>query len=623
MQKRTVICDIETDSLDNVKHLWCIVCKDVNSHEVFSFSGDALGSEFKSFAEGVGRWIGHNFIRFDGRWITRFLGIHFSGANVIDTLVLSRMLRHDLEGGHSLEAWGLRLGYPKGEFDAFDKYSDEMLVYCKRDVELNHRVYKFIMSRMKDNWTKAIRIEMDSQYIACDMTDNGFKFDFNKALEVYKDIEGMIRELDREIVRAFPPQTRAIKEITPRLTNKGTLHRKDFKWYGGCDYTIFGEGSTFVLFEWEHFNPGSPKQVIDRLWEAGWEPTERTKGHLKNKDKAKREKFERYGWSLNEANLSTLPDSAPLGARYLVKRMLLAARLRTLNEWFQAYNPNTCRIHGTFNPLGTRTQRCAHSNPNLGNIATAKSIKYNTEELRTLATELGSRMRSLWICDDDKYLVGTDMESAHLRIFGHLINDKEYIQSLLTGDKKHGTDPHSLNKRKLGSACVDRDRAKTFVFSFLNGAGGNKVAQIFGCDKTTAKASIDMFIEAYPGLARLKEYQIPKDARRRYFEGVDGRYVYNDSEHHMIGMYLQNMESVLMKHANVIWRAIADKEGILYRQVNWCHDEWVTEVEGGYSIAERIATIQKWSIVFVGRMFKLKCPMGGESKIGKNWLECH
>lgn len=621
---RTVVADIETNGLENVQNIWCIVCKDVNSHEVFSFSGDALGSEFKSFAEGVGRWIGHNFIRFDGRWITRFLGIHFSGANVIDTLVLSRMLRYDLEGGHSLEAWGERLGHPKTKFDRFHEYGDDMLSYCKDDVTLNHLVYDFIMSRLGgDNWKEAIKVEMEMQYICMDMEHNGFKFDFDNALKLYKEVDEQVKELDIEITKAFPARTKLVREINPSLTKAGTLHRKDFKWYAGDDYTIFSEGCPFSLFEWEAFNPGSPKQVVDRLWEAGWEPTERTKGHIKNTDKDKQAKFERYGWALNEANLSTLPDSAPLGARYLVKRMLLAARLRTLNEWFQAYNPNTCRIHGTFDPLGTRTQRCAHSNPNLGNIATAKSIKYNTEELRTLATELGSRMRSLWICDDDKYLVGTDMESAHLRIFGHLINDKEYIQSLLTGDKKHGTDPHSLNKRKLGPACVDRDRAKTFVFSFLNGAGGNKVAQIFGCDKTTAKASIDMFIEAYPGLARLKEYQIPKDARRRYFEGVDGRYVYNDSEHHMIGMYLQNMESVLMKHANVIWRYIADKEGLQYKQVNWCHDEFVTEVKGGYSNAERMATIQRWSISYVGRKFKLKCPMGGESKIGKNWLECH
>lgn len=621
---RTVIADIETDSIDNVKNIWCIVCKDISTNEVFSFVDPTSSNEFRDFASTVECWIGHNFIRFDGRWLSRLLDIPLSASNVIDTLVLSRMLRYDLEGGHSLEAWGTRLGFPKQEFNEFHQYTPKMLEYCKNDVELNHRVYNFCMSRLSgDNWKEAIKVEMEAQYICMDMQENGFKFDFDNALKLYKEVESHLNEIDKDIRKAFPPRTRAIREITPVCTAKGTLHRKDFKWYDGSDYTIFSEGCPFSLFEWEEFNPDSPKQVVDRLWDAGWEPTERTKGHIKNTDKEKQAKFDRYGWSLNETNLGTLPDSAPYGATLLVRRMLLAARLRTLNEWFQAYNPQTERIHGHFDPLGTRTQRCSHSKPNLGNIATAKSIKYNTPELKNLATELGGKMRELWVCDEDTWLCGTDMESAHLRIFGHLINDKEYINSLLHGSKHDGTDPHSLNKHKLGAACIDRDRAKTFIFSFLNGAGGSKVAQIFGSTKAAAKASIDMFIEAYPGLAWLKGERIPKDARRRYFEGVDGRYVFNDSEHHMIGMYLQNMESVLMKHANVIWRYIADKEGLQYKQVNWCHDEFVTEVKGDYKNAERMAAIQRWSISYVGRKYKLNCPMGGESKIGKNWLECH
>lgn len=629
LKTRTVVADIETDGLEFVTKIWCIVCKDVNSHEVFSFSGLTLASEFVAFSKTVHTWIGHNFISFDGRWITRLLGIPFSDQCVLDTLVLSRMLRYDLEGGHSLDAWGKRLGYPKVEHNEWNHFSPEMLHRCKEDVELNHRVYNYIMKSLgKPNFQEAIKVEMQSQWIARDMHENGFKFNFAEALKLYKELKGQLDEIDKEVHRAFPPRTALIRVITPSLTSKGTLHRKDFKWYDGNDYTQFSEGCPFSLFEWQPFNPGSPKQIVDRLWEAGWQPTDKTKGHIlndkdKGSDKESTEKFDRYGWSINEHNLSTLPDSAPLGAKLLVKRIIIAARIRTLDEWFQAYNPETGRIHGTFDPLGTRTQRCSHSKPNLGNIATAKTIKYNSPELRELAIDLGSRMRSLWICEEGTWLVGTDMLSAHLRIFGHLIDDKEYIQSLLTGSKDDGTDPHSINKHKLGSACVDRDRAKTFIFSFINGAGGNKVAQIFGCDKATATASIERFVQAYPGLARLRQERIPADARRRYFEGVDGRYVFNDSEHHMIGFYLQNAESVLMKHVNVLWRYIADKEGLQYKQVNWCHDEVVTEVKGSKENADRVGKIQAWSISYVGRKYKLNCPMSGEYKVGRNWLEVH
>lgn len=307
----------------------------------------------------------------------------------------------------------------------------------------------------------------------------------------------------------------------------------------------------------------------------------------------------------------------------LIEHILLSARRRTLAEWRASYNPRTECIHGRFNPLGTVTQRCSHSNPNMGNIATKKTIKYNSERLRNLATDLGGRMRSFWMAPDGGWLVGTDMESAHLRIFAHLIDDKEFTQSLISGDKKLGTDPHSVNKRRLGDLCVDRDRAKTFIFSFLNGAGAGKVAEIFGCTLQEAAQVLDGYVKAYPGLEKLKQVFIPADVERGYFVGIDGRLVRADSEHKMIGMYLQNMESVLMKYAWADWDEKIKKLKLPARCVNWVHDEWVTEVQGDKDIAEEVGRIQSNSIKEVAERFSLRCPMSGEFKIGRNWLEVH
>lgn len=91
----------------------------------------------------------------------------------------------------------------------------------------------------------------------------------------------------------------------------------------------------------------------------------------------------------------------------------------------------------------------------------------------------------------------------------------------------------------------------------------------------------------------------------------------------MIGMYLQNAEAVLMKHANVKWRADIDKLGIKYKQVNLVHDEFVTEVYGDEETARLVGSIQNDSIKWVGEKFNLNCPLAGEFKVGKNWLEVH
>lgn len=600
-----VMLDIETDGLDNPSNIWTIVCKDIDTNDVHVFSLQDVYSRFPVFAASVTQVIGHNIIYFDLVWLARLVGVRFLPDQVVDTLVLSQLLRGS-RTAHSLDSWGEDLGFPKQPKPDFSRFSEEMVGYCKNDVELNHRVYQELkeqLDRDERAYAWAVRIEHEMRFICRDMHENGFGFNIQNARKLDEELSCRLEELDRTLETSFPPVVRRVQLKT--------------------------KAKEIV----EVFNPASPKQIVDRLWEAGWTPVEKTDTHIELAKKKKRtpdeekrlERFKRYGWKINEVNLGTLPADAPLGCRNLVERLLVSARRRTLAEWFDSYNPATGRIHGSFNPLGTRTQRCTHTSPNMGNIATKKTIKYNSPNLRDLAVRLGGEMRSLWCAEDGKWLVGCDMESAHLRIFAHLINDKDFVNALISGRKEDGTDPHSVNQRVLGPICVDRDRAKTFIFSFLNGAGASKISQVFNCSFPLAEDALRRFVRSYPGLEELKRKKIPEDAKHGYFVGVDRRPVLCSSEHHMIGMYLQNTESILMKYANRLWRIRLEEEGCghLVKQVNWVHDEWVSEVEGDRSLAERVGAIQAMAIKETGERFKLKCPMGGEYKVGKNWLEVH
>lgn len=597
------ICfDIETDGLDHPSVLHCVCVHDLDTKNRKEFHGDiaAYSTELKEIFANAELIVGHHIIEYDLRWLVVFIpDLVFDKEAVVDTLVLSRLLWQDRPGGHGLEAWGERFKYPKPPIHDFSVFTPELLHRCHTDVEINIKLYAHLLRKLNaPNWHTAVKLELAYQWIAREMHDNGFGFNIKDAVAMLAELDKEIEVLDDTIQKAFPP----VIKITQLKTKE--------------------------KIEEIPFNPASSKQLVDRLWEGGWKPVEKTKGHAAAlKDASitpeKLANFQRYGWKVNEANVGTLPDSADPAYHHLVERLLVDARRRTLVEWFEAYNPETGSIHGKFNPLGTRTQRCVHTNPNMGNVPTRKSIKYNSKRLRDKALAYGARMRSMWVARPGAWLVGTDMESAHLRIFAHLINDKRFIEALVSGRKEDGTDPHSLNRRALGEICVDRDRAKTFIFTFLNGGGASKVAEIFGCSIAAARASLASFVASYPGLEKLRKEQIPKDAQRGYFEGVDGRYVINDSEHHMIGMYLQNAESVLMKHANLLWRKELDKLGINYKQVNWVHDEWVTEVYGDKATAELVGNIQADSIRIVGEQFGMRCPMGGEAKVGKDWLEVH
>lgn len=573
-----VVLDIEANDLEAPTVVHCIVVKNIDTSEVFTFIGNEVYETFPVLARSFTKVIGHNVIAYDSRVLSSLGIFTFDNAILLDTLILSQLFNFKLEGGHSLENWGNALKHPKVGTDITDwtTYTPQMLIRCKNDVELNEKVYRFLKGKLdRPEFYKAIKVEHDIACICINMHDDGFTFDIDRALDLYDELLIRIEELDEELSQTFLP-----KQKITKLKTK-------------------------IKSEFIPFNPGSPKQVVERLNEAGWKPKVKT-------DTGK-------SFKLNEENLATLPDTAPLASRRLVERLLLIARLRTLEQWFQAYNSDTKRIHGITRGLGTYTHRASHANPNTGNIAAEKSIKYRGEYLKQLATRFGGEFRSLWIAGEDKILVGTDAEGIQLRMFGHYINDSVFIKAVCSGKKEDRTDPHSLNAKILE---VSRDSAKTWIFAFLLGMGDEKSGEILGRTTEEGSKAKKKFIESYPGLAKLKKEIIPKDAARGYMQAIDGRFIRCDSEHHMMAVYLQSSEAILMKHANVLWKKWLDKENIWYKQVAWCHDEWITEALNKQE-AEYIGKLQSKAIKEIGERFNLNCPMSGEFKIGRTWLQAH
>lgn len=567
--------------------------------------------------------------------------------SVIDTLVLSRLIRADIEGGHSLEAWGERLGYPKLKFNDFSRWSQEMEDYCIRDVEVTLKLYNtFSKYLTSDKWKGAIELEHHSSIICREMKENGFAFDYQGAQKLYQEIDARLTALDAELQDAFPPRSCLIREITPKATKHGTIHLGDFRWVEDGDLTPFSVGHPFSRIVFEPFNPASPKQVVTRLNEAGWQPTEKTKGHITTerelrhcRDPQARKALEErlkdyavYGWKVCEENLSTLPSDAPQAAHKLVERLVLAARRSTLTEWFNAYNPETKAIHGSFNHIGAWTHRMSHSAPNMANISTPPPKPKDREPtpLERLKLWIDPQMRTFWQARPNHLLVGVDADGIQLRILAHYMEDEEFIKALVSGKKEDGTDAHSLNKRKLGEVCRSRDDAKTFIYAWVLGAAPPKLADILKCSVRDARDASEDFLEGYPGLKELKTRRIPKDAERGYFIGLDGRAVMCDSEHKMLAGYLQNGEAIVMKKANVLWRQRLTDEGISYRQVNFVHDEWQTELPDDLEVARHAAQIQAHSIAQVGQDLGLRCPLAGSTigghgreAIGHNWSETH
>lgn len=638
-----LVVDIEANGL-NPTHIWCIVCKDIDTGELYVFRNPTEDEEakqrFLSLVMDASLFVGHNILGYDGPVIRNLLGCLdlCDCGKVVDTLILSKLIDYS-RPGHSLEDYGEELGIPKNTFSDFTKYSKELEDRCIVDVNINYKVYlKYLKFINNEKWKPSIALEHQFQLIVNDLHTNGFSFNKNKAEKMLEKITKELVVLDKDILDAFPPREVLIREFTPKATKFGTISRSSVPRALVEKIDTFEVGRVYRHTRFEDFNPSSHKQIIQVLSESGWSPTDKTQTHIDTERelnrlkygreelssldiaeqtailKGKLESLKRTGWKVNETNLQTLPETAPAPSRLLAKRILLESRRRTLTEWLALVWPEDDRIHGKFYGIGAWTHRMAHQNPNTANIPTGKKL-------------MGDEMRSLWKAPKNRLLVGVDAEGIQLRIFAHYIDDPDFIKALVEGKKDDGTDPHSFNQRIL--ACKSRDIAKRFIFAFLLGAGIGKLAQILEVSENEGRSALDRLLDRYKGLAYLKETIIPADARRGYFAGIDGRLVKvpgatpGERKHLCMSGYLQNGEKVVIAKTIVKTVERLKAECIPAMLVNIVHDEVIFETKNDVMQAEYVNKVFCESITEVGIELGLKCPLAGDGHVGLNWLEIH
>jgi hypothetical protein len=116
-----------------------------------------------------------------------------------------------------------------------------------------------------------------------DMTANGFYFDEDQAEELLGEIQTRMERLEQGLQEDFPPKLTEVNRIKYRRKADGSLFssvtKAQEKYFAtALDKSV--DPNELVCYEYIPFNPASPKQRIERLWEAGWEPFEKTKGHI-------------------------------------------------------------------------------------------------------------------------------------------------------------------------------------------------------------------------------------------------------------------------------------------------------------------------------------------------------
>jgi len=240
-----------------------------------------------------------------------------------------------------------------------------------------------------------------------------------------------------------------------------------------------------------------------------------------------------------------------------------------------------------------------HRNPNMAQVPSSSS-------------PYGKECRACWIVDEGNVLLGVDASGLEIRMLAHYMNDKEYINEIINGDI------HTTNQELAG--LKSRDKAKTFIYALMYGAGDAKLGSVVGGTKTDGRRVRQHFFDNKPTFKSLRD-RVQRAATKTFLKGIDGRKLYVRNTHSSLNTLLQGAGAIIMKKALVLLDDMLKLNAIQYRFVANIHDEWQIEVKE--SQADFAGEIAVESIIKAGEHFNLRCPLDGEYKIGGNWSETH
>lgn len=549
-----IVLDIET----NLAHdtIWCAVthCKQ-HGFEVWT-SPKGLQQRLNTHAPVVM----HNGIGFDAPMLRKIWDVKLYPAQVIDTLVMSRLYKPDIEGGHSLRVWAERLRGDDGkiDFDDFDSgYSEEMVEYCKRDVELTCDLYHHLTAELNTLGFSQQSIDLEHAVAIqmCKQERNGFLLDVRGATELLTMFKSRMAEIEEQMQETFPPI------VTERWSEKTGKRLKDHV---------------------EVFNVGSRQQVAKRLESLGvkWKRVTETGRPV-----------------VDEGSLAELDlPEAKLVAEYL----MFQKRVGLVESWIDKADKDG-RVHGRVISNGAVTGRMTHSSPNMGQIPSVSS-------------PYGVECRSCWVVPKGYKLVGCDLSGIELRCLAHYMQDPEWTRELLEGDI------HTKNQQAAG--LPERSMAKTMIYATLYGAGAAKIGSIVGGGAKEGEQILENFYKNTPKLRELQTL-VGSLAREGHIKGLDGRRLHIRSERAALNTLLQSCGAIIAKQWCVEIHNRLRQQGLQssVKQVAFVHDEIQMEVKE--NVAETVAKIMEESATEAGKQLGFRVCVDAESKIGNSWYDTH
>jgi DNA polymerase I len=601
--KKWYVFDLETNGLyDEVTTIHCLVLHDLNRDQTFTYGPDSIAAGLEHLAT-ADVLIGQNILFFDIPVIRKLYPFYtFAAARIIDTLITTRLIwpkekLYDMDteqytqvppklrGSASLKAWGYRLSDYKINFKDFKEYSEEMLAYCIQDVNVTTQLFRHTQKQTCSE--AALKLEHDFALAIEKQIRSGFPFDVDACLDLVDDLRTKQATLEADLKELFPPKK--IETIfVPKVNNAGRGYVK---------------GQPFTKVMHEEFNPGSRQQIVDRLQtKYGWVPEKST---------------EKGNPSIDDDVLSALPypEAKPL-AEYMLIKKRLGQIADGNNAWLKLVNDETGCMHGDVVTNGCITGRCAHRNPNMGQVPAGYS-------------EYGKECRGLFHAPDGWTLIGVDAKALELRcLAGYLAywDGGEYAR-VVTDES---IDIHIYNQEMFGVAT--RDIAKRLLYGLLYGCGALKAGTIIDPNEKNelilrelGSTAINSFMQGIPALKELKNRIAHNIAKREYLIGLDGRPLFCRSDFKGLNVLLQSSGALIMKQVVIELHNKMYDLGYIYghdwQQNAMIHDE--VQVSCPPAMVDTLTSVALEAFPASQQFFDFQCSIHGDAHVGYCWSDTH
>ena len=616
MKINNLVWDIEADGLlDTVDNIWMLCATDDDTDTKFTFSDhDASLPDMDYGMEllyNTKNHIGHNLFGYDFQALAMKYDFKLEDdVKVTDTWILSLLNCYKRTHNHGLKGWGEKLGYPKGDYDDWSHYNKDMLHYCKRDVELNRKVYhvlkKEAFALIKRNPMYSKRIELEMYIARANMKmQKGWVYDRDLADRTIKEIDKKMKKVERAIEPKLGSKRVWIDKApkTPRYTKKGlynaTTARLLTEYLGvpirASDALLpnppIKPNEHFQRFRTEKITMGQMDDVKTYLMEQeGWKPNEwnrsKSSGHWRNTSP-----------KLEGPNLEALGEVGKgISEYYMLRhRKSFLEGFNTLSE-----KRGDGRINGGMWTIGTPTFRVRHEG--------IVNLPSNDPKV-----QYGKEIRSTLTVEPDRCVVGCDSAGNQLRGACHVMGNDEYTEIVINKDM------HQYNADMVG--CT-RKMAKVFIYRILFGSKAFGLAKEFGVTEAEAQKMIDNFCENLPEFQETNE-RLEKEWHQNngFIFGIMGNILFVDEPRKALNSLLQDIEKASCVAAMFYADNKMREEGIDAYPLIFYHDEDAFAVKTGQT--KRAGEILKEGFKEGPKMMGITIMDGGDPCIGRTYADVH